>query len=175
MHITPQEHEEVEPQEYQAPETVNQPIPFLERKRVRIAIASFLSGVFLCACAFLVYYIQLAKIIDERLADGPFADTVDIFASPRTVAAGDSLTTDQVVAQLRRSGYSNAGDNPVGAFTVNRNIVAINPGRHARGTATPALLEFANGKVTRIVTQREHAALPQYELEPQLITNLSDT
>src|SRR5207248_3058646 len=64
--------------------------------------------------------------------------------------------------------------NPIGSFTFNKNAVAINPGRHALGATTPSLMEFADGKIARIVSQRDRATLPRLELEPQLITNLSD-
>src|SRR5947207_14026280 len=72
VRVTPQEHEEVE--QFDPPETERAPIPFLERPRVRRVIATILGVTFFSLCAFLIYYIKLARNIDERLAEGPFSD-----------------------------------------------------------------------------------------------------
>src|SRR5437763_16904438 len=83
VHVTPPEHEEVE--QFDPPETERAASPFLERPRVRRSIAALLSLTFLITSASLVYYIKLAHEIDQRLPDGPFSGTVDIFAAPRTI------------------------------------------------------------------------------------------
>jgi penicillin-binding protein 1B len=158
----------------EAPETVKEArVPFLERRGTRIAAAVILGIVSIGICMVLFFYIKVAHFVDRRLAAGPFADTVDIYSSPCSVAAGDALTVDEVVARLRRSGYTTVKNNPVGWFTVRSNTVEIIPGSGSHTANPPALLEFSRGKLSRIVSAANHTEIRQFELEPQLIANLS--
>ncbi len=149
-------------------------IPFLERRGTRIAAASILGIVLLGAGVFLFYYIRLAHFIDQRLAEGPFADTVDIYSSPRSVAVGDALTVDELVARLRRSGYTTGKNNPMGWFNVRNSAVEIVPGPKSHSSHAAATLEFSHGTLSRIVSAQNHTELKAFELDPQFITNLSE-
>jgi penicillin-binding protein 1B len=155
------------------PQTVPQSPPFFDRPRVRRAIAALLGSLVLAALLFLIAYIRLGHKIDERLAHGPFAGTMDIFSGPRVVAVGDAFTVEQLVSQLLRSGYTTAQNNPAGWFTVNGNGIAITPGSEAHAGGQPCRLEIAGGKIVRITSIPGHVALQETELEPQLLTNLS--
>jgi len=179
MQVAPQEpdvpelQQAAEPPEI-VPETVKAArVPFLERRGTRIAAASILGIVAIGAFAFLFFYIKVARFVDRRLAAGPFADTVDIYSSPCSVAVGDALTVDDLVARLRRSGYTTVKNNPVGWFNVRNNAVEIIPGRDSHRANPAALLEFSHGTLSRIVSAESHAEIGQFELEPQLIANLS--
>src|SRR5204862_3768950 len=58
VHVTPQEHAEVEQQSFDPQETHGPPTPFLKRPRVRRGIAAILGVTFFCICAFVNYYIK---------------------------------------------------------------------------------------------------------------------
>lgn len=175
MQVAPQEPEpELQPVA-EPPEIVKAVrVPFLERRGTRIAAASILGIGSIVGCVVLFFYIRLAHFIDQRLAAGPFADTVDIYSSPCSVAAGDALTVDDLVARLRRSGYTTVKNNPVGWFNVRNNTVEIVPGRDSHSGNPTVLLEFSHATLSRIVSAKNHAEIRQFELEPQLIANLSE-
>ena len=84
-------------------------------------------------------------MIDARLRSGPFADSVDIFTAPRMVGVGDAIASADMIADLRRSGYNNSRDNPVGWFNVPAGParrIEIFPGRGSFAGGEPAMLEF---------------------------------
>src|SRR5947209_12786252 len=184
MPVTPIEQEEPATQQTPAirpdtqppdirPPAASERFSFLEGRKFRVAAAGVLGAISLSAVVFLIYYIIVAHWVDQRLAAGPFSDTVDIFSSPRKVSLGDALTADQLAAQLRRSGYTSVNNNPAGWFSVRKDEIAINPGRDSRAGGKPVVIEFARGKVARIISVQDHAELKSRELEPELIANLS--
>jgi penicillin-binding protein 1B len=141
------------------------------RRPVKIAITFFSACLAVLASASLIYYVRLGRVIDQRLSRGPFADTVNVFSTPRRVAVGDAFTRGQLTALLQRRGYMSGG-NSAGRFEIERNAVAIIPGPHDSG-AQPYLVEFGAGKITRISSLQTHTAFNALELEPELIGNLS--
>ena len=147
---------------------------FFERREGRITAASVISLLVLGTFVFGYYYVKNARKIDERLRAGPFSGTINIFTAPRTVAVGDPLTPEELVARLRKSGYSTSRGNTVGWYNVRSDAVEIFPGRDYYAGVEPGVLEFAKGKVSRIVSLDDHTERRQFQLEPQLITNLSE-
>ncbi len=117
-------------------------------------------------------YEKFARVIDRRLANGPFSDTLNIFTAPDTVATGDSLTEDELIARLRRGGYSISPANPVGWYRRTPGSVEIFPGNDWIGGES-GLVEFQRGKISRIVSLADNTVRQRFELGPQLITNLS--
>ena len=133
-------------------------------------------------------YFKYQKIVDDRLAAGPiFANVAQIYAAPREVRLGQHLTVSFIAQDLRRAGYN---ANPqLGTFTENGNSIAIKPGpesyhstdgatittgaqfRTRTGSATAS--ECGHYTVTSI-TADNGAPLAAYQLEPQLITALSE-
>lgn len=146
---------------------------FLCRRDCRIAILSILG---FCAAMILllsVFYLKFARMIDARLAAGPFASTLNIYTEPRTVAVGDPLTLEETVARLRRSGYTTSRGNGVGWYNVRPRSVEIFPGRGAFAGGEAGVIQFSGGKVTRIIALGDNTDRQQFQLEPQLIANLS--
>ncbi len=122
---------------------------------------------------FTMLWLHYAKIVDARLKGGPFSTTAKIFAAPEVIGVGDTLTSSEVVADLRRSGYTESRSNPAGWFDVKADSVEIFPGPESRDTES-GVIRFANNKVVQIVSLRDNTQRTQYQLEPQLITNLYD-
>jgi penicillin-binding protein 1B len=153
----------------------------------------FLRGVILAVLAFLVVgaivfgymYFKYQKIVDDRLAAGPiFANIEQIYAAPREVRVGQHLTTAFIAQDLRRAGYNT---NPqLGTFTVNGDSVAIKPGPQSYHstdgatitTAVTSTADSASASGTQYtvtsITADNGAPLAAYQLEPQLITALSE-
>jgi penicillin-binding protein 1B len=155
------------------PTPPHSPGGFLERREVRI-VAAWVLGVFGAGVlVFGFFYVKFAWMIDHRLAAGAFSDTLSIYTRPHTVMVGDPLTPEEVVARLRHSGYSTSRSNPMGWYKANPKVVEIVPGADSYADQPPVVLEFANGKLTRILSREDRVERPSVALEPQLITNLS--
>ena len=164
------------PQPDEGPARPPQQSPFFFRKGPRIALFCAL-GLFASAVLIFGYfYFKYAGMIDARLRTGPFADSVDIFTAPRVVGVGDAIASSDMIADLRRSGYNNSRDNPVGWFNVPAGParrIEIFPGRGSFAGGEPAMLEFKDGRITRIVSLADNTERQRISLGPQLIANLS--
>jgi penicillin-binding protein 1B len=135
------------------------------------------------ACISAFYYFKYQQIVDERLASGsPFASQSQIYAAPREVRVGQHLTAAFIGQDLRRAGYN---ANPqLGTFELHGNSIQIKPGPqsyHSTDGATIATgrtadADAADGSdsVVQSITADNGAPLAAYQLEPQLITALSE-
>src|SRR5579863_6373645 len=56
--------------------------------------------------AFTYFYYIYARVIDEKLRAGPFANTAKLFAAPESVSVGDAKAPGDIASELRRSGYN---------------------------------------------------------------------
>ena len=135
-----------------------------------------IAGLFLVAgmVVFIHYYNKYSSMIDARLKGGPYNSTARIFAAPGSVATGDAATPSELAATLRRSGYSENRNNPVGSYSVRNDSIDIFPGADSYFDQEPATVKFTRGSISRIISLRDNTERPLYELEPQLITNLHD-
>jgi penicillin-binding protein 1B len=123
---------------------------------------------------FTFFYIHYSRIIDAKLRGGPFTNTSKIYAAPETIGVGDAATPSDIVAQLRRSGYTEARSNPNGWFNTTTDTVQVFPGPESFFEQEAGVIKFAAGKIVRITSLRDNTDRPEYELEPQLLTNLYD-
>ena len=144
--------------------------------------AAVLICVALGAVVFGVIYLKYQKIVDDRLASGPiFASVSQVFAAPREVRVGQSLSVPTIAQNLRIAGYN---ANPkLGTFTVSGNSITIKPGPESYHSTDGATITTApstgdsepgQGWSVSSITADNGAALAAYELEPQLITALSE-
>ena len=120
------------------------------------------------------FYLHYARITDEKLAAGPIGNTAMLFASPRQVSLGDESTIEDIVAQLRKSGYSEFRGNRLGWYNVRVDAVEIFPGKDSRFPDEAAVIRFSRGRISEIISLGDNTKRIQYELEPELITNLFD-
>ena len=122
---------------------------------------------------FIVFYARYSKVIDEKLRAGPFANNAKIFAAPESVGVGDPLTPVDIAGALRRSGYSEARGNAIGSYELRPNEITIIPGPESYFDQEAGVIKFASGRISQIVSLQDNTSRGQYQLEPQLITNLS--
>ncbi|MFN7993437.1 MAG: PBP1A family penicillin-binding protein [Bryobacteraceae bacterium] len=120
------------------------------------------------------YYSKYSRLIDQKLSAGPFANTSKIFAAPRMIAVGDVTTADDILGELRRSGYSEARSNPIGWYRKRDDGgIEVFPGPLAYEQES-GVIRFSRDHISKIVSLRDNAEENQFYLEPQLITNLFD-
>ncbi len=123
---------------------------------------------------FTYYYIQYARLIEQKLAAGPFANTSMLFAAPQVVMTGDETSAAEIVAQLRRSGYGETRGNRMGWYNLRPDAVEIYPGPDSYFDQEEGVVKFRGKKVSQIISLRDNAERTQYLLEPELISNLFD-
>ncbi len=133
-----------------------------------VALACLLLG----AGIFGYYYLEYQRVVDDRLAAGPlFASTSQIYAAPKEIRPGQHLTAAAIGADLHRAGYN---VNPqLGQYTLQGNSVTIRPGAQSFHSPDGATITDDGAQVTAI-TADNGVQLRSYELEPQLITGLSE-
>jgi len=159
--------------------------------RARIPRQSYLSRVFLhplgriflalsaiaitvSLSVFLYYYLKYARMIEEKLAGGPFTNTSMVFAAPRLVTVGDETAPEEIQTGLRRSGYSESRATRMGSYTFRGDSLEIYPGPDSFFKQEEVVLKFKEGKLGQIISLRDNTERTQYTLEPELITNLFD-
>jgi penicillin-binding protein 1B len=123
---------------------------------------------------FTYYYVKYSRLIETKLAAGPFANTSMLFAAPRTVDVGDLADPQEVATDLRRSGYSESPNNRMGYFTLKPDEIDVYPGPDSYFKRDEGVIKFAGRKVTRIISLADNTDRTEYTLEPELISNLFD-
>ncbi len=128
------------------------------------------------ASVFGYYYVKYEHIVDERLEKPLFANTARIYAAPRQVRPGQRLSARAIAQDLHAAGYSedNSGPaSPLGTYALNDESITIHPGPQSYHAPENATITFDSGTVSQI-TGPNSQQLASYELEPLLITGLSD-
>ncbi len=128
------------------------------------------------ASVFGYYYFKYEHIVDDRLAKPLFANTAKIYAAPRQVRPGQRLSAAIVAQDLRAAGYSEDGAgtaSPLGTYALNQESITVHPGPESYHAPENATITFDGGTVQQI-TGASSQQLSSYELEPLLITGLSD-
>lgn len=128
------------------------------------------------ACVFGYYYVKYQHIVDARLEKPLFENTAKIYAAPQELRPGQKFTADFIAQELRRAGYSVQGNgdaSPMGTYSEGANTISVHPGPQSYHAPEGATIAFAKGVISQI-TGDNGQQLAAYELEPLLITDLSD-
>jgi penicillin-binding protein 1B len=124
---------------------------------------------------FSYFYVRYSRLIDEKLRAGPFANTSKIYAAPKVVGVGDAISSEDIVLALRRAGYRESRDNLMGWFNLRPDgAVEIFPGHDSYFREEAGVIKFARGRISQIISLQDNTDREQFQLEPQLITNLYD-
>jgi penicillin-binding protein 1B len=123
---------------------------------------------------FTFYYVKYSRLIEAKLAAGPFANTSMLFAAPRTVDVGDIADPQEIATDLRRSGYTESSGNRMGYFTLKPNEIDVYPGPDSYFKRDEGVIKFSGNKVTQIISLADNTDRTEYTLEPELISNLFD-
>ena len=122
------------------------------------------------------YYFKYQGIVDQRLKQPLFANTAKIYAEPREVRNGQKLTVRLIADELRQAGYSTVGhakDSPLGTYREGEETISVYPGPQSYHAEDGATIHVTRGVVDAI--NDDHGQpLSSYELEPVLITGLSE-
>ena len=122
------------------------------------------------------FYVKYQHIVDERLKQPLFKNTAKIFAEPREVRPGQKLPVRLIGEELRQAGYTLQGtgkDSPMGSYRESDGAITIFPGPQSYHAQDSATIHVSSG-VVESITDDHGQALASYELEPVLITGLSE-
>ena len=123
---------------------------------------------------FSYYSNKYKQVVDERLSRPLFNQTPRIYAAPREVRVGQKLTASSIAQQLRIAGYTGSGNaSPMGTYELRGESISVHPGPQSYHSQEGATISFDDGMVTSISGDARQQ-LSAYELEPQLITSLSE-
>ena len=148
----------------------------LSRTVLKIAGVAVVVVFLFCAAIFGFYYNKYKHIVDERLEKPLFTNTAKIYAAPREVRPAQKLSAAFLGQELREAGYSIGGQgtaSPMGTYTFNDNSISVHPGPQSYHAPDGATISFSKGLVSQI-TGDNGQQLAAYEMEPLLITGLSD-
>jgi penicillin-binding protein 1B len=122
------------------------------------------------------YYFKYQHIVDERLKQPIFINTAKIFAAPREVRPGQKLSVRLIANELEKAGYSPDGaqeQSPLGTFSEGAQTITVHPGPQSYHSQDGAVIRIGSG-VVESINDDHGQALSSYELEPLLITGLSE-
>jgi penicillin-binding protein 1B len=121
-------------------------------------------------------YFKYRGIVEQRLSQPIFVDTAKIYAAPREVRPGQKLTLRIIATQLREAGYTTDGavqPSPLGTYSESGQEITVHPGPQSYHAPDSATIHVDRGEVDSI-TDQHGQPLASYELEPLLITGLSE-
>jgi penicillin-binding protein 1B len=140
---------------------------------LRAALIAFLALSVLLVGAFSYFYVKYDRIIARKFSGQIFSNSARIYAEPETLRVGEKMDAREIVAQLRRAGYSDqAGRSPMGSYRLLNDGVEVSPGPESYHSPDPARIKISGGKIESITGKG--GDLGAYELEPELITALFD-
>jgi len=121
-------------------------------------------------------YHKYRIIVDERLQQPIFANTAKIYAAPREVRPGQKLSVHLIANELHEAGYTSE-DAPqpskMGTYSQGAQSITVQPGPQSYHAPDSATIRLSGGVVSSILDSKGQG-LSSYELEPLLITGLSD-
>ena len=139
---------------------------------LRLFMVLVLFAVVAGTCVFFYFYREYQEVVDQRLAAGPmFASVAQIYAAPQEIRVGQQRTIASIAADLRSAGYNT--NSELGTFDLRPDSILIKPGPQSFHTTDGATIT-TDGEQVISITADNGAPLKAYELEPQLITALSE-
>ena len=72
----------------------------------KAVLATLTIGLVVTVGTFVYFYAHYSRLIDDKLAQGAFAQTSGIFAAPSVVGTGDAVTAAALAERLTKGGYS---------------------------------------------------------------------
>src|ERR1017187_302575 len=143
---------------------------------LRIGLVTIAACALIFFAVFGFFYIKYKHVVDDRLKQPIFANTAKIYAAPREVRPGQKLSVRLIVNELSAAGYSADGasqTSAMGTYKEGVQTITVRPGPQSYHSQDGATIRVSAGVVDSI--NDDHGQpLSSYELEPLLITGLSD-
>jgi len=141
-----------------------------------VLLGLFVVAVLVGFSIFGFLYVKYQHVVDDRLKQPMFAKTAKIYAAPREVRPGQKLTVHLIADELLQGGYTPGGApqaSELGTYNEGVQQITIQPGPQSYHAPDSATIHVSSGVVDGITDARGQQ-LSSYELEPLLITGLSE-
>jgi len=128
------------------------------------------------------YWVIFSARIDNLLKGEVFTRSAGIYAAPKQIRAGESISQDDVIAYLKRAGYverSQQAESSRGRYSLDGGTLQIDPSQDAildnARTFQPLRVQFARGgKSIALLADRDNGVhLDKAQLEPELISSVT--
>src|ERR1041385_782254 len=128
------------------------------------------------------YWVIFSGRIDNLLRGDVFTRSAGIYAAPKTIRVNQSISEDDLIGYLKRSGYverNQQADSARGRYTMSGSMVDIDPGADSMvDNAKPfsqIRVEFNRGgkAISYIIDRQNGAHLDKAQLEPELISSVT--
>ena len=141
------------------------------RLLLKLATVSAMLAIILAAGSLLKSYQFYARIVDERLEHGYLTSRPGLYANPRSLSVGQTITPEKLVTILRRAGYveSTASDVWNGSFTHAGSSVEIRPSRSGNAIGRVIKISFADNKIAEILADQQ--SIQSFTLAPEVLSN----
>jgi penicillin-binding protein 1B len=143
---------------------------------LRIALVAIAAVALIGLSIFGFIYFKYQHVVDERLKQPIFANTAKIYAAPREVRPGQKLSVHLLANELREAGYSVEGAaqaSQLGTYSQGVASITVHPGPQSYHAQDGATIHIGSG-VVQSIDDDHGQPLSSYELEPLLITGLSE-
>ncbi len=147
------------------------------KMKLLVAVAACILIVF--AAGFLVfayYYHEYEHVVEQRLRQPLFANTAKIYAAPREVRPDQKYSVQQIADDLTEAGYTSVGvahPSQIGTYSLDESSIHIQPGPQSYHAPDGATVYTSKG-IVKAIKADDGEQLSAYELEPELITGLSN-
>jgi penicillin-binding protein 1B len=143
---------------------------------LRVALVAVAAVAVTMLAVVVYYYFKYQGIVDQRLKEPLFANTAKIYAAPREVRPGQKLSISLIANELREAGYTVDGatqESPLGTYSEGVQTITVRPGPESYHAPDSAIIRTSAG-VVQSIADNQGQPLASYELEPLLITGLSE-
>ena len=143
---------------------------------LRVGLLMFAAVALVFFAVFGYYYVKYQHIVDERLKQPIFASTAKIYAAPREVRPGQKLSVKLIANELREAGYSADGasqTSELGTYSEGVQTITVRPGPQSYHSQDSTIIRIGS-RVVESIADDHGQQLASYELEPLLITGLSE-
>jgi penicillin-binding protein 1B len=140
---------------------------------IKTAVTVFLTLTVGFLAVFSYYYVKYDRIIEDKFKNPVFSNSARIYAAPPVVRVGEKADLKEIVADLRRAGYTDRdGQSDMGSYRLLNAGIEIKPGPDSYHAPEVATIRLRDGQVDSI--SGTAGSLAAYELEPEMVTSLFD-
>jgi penicillin-binding protein 1B len=148
----------------------------------RIAVLGILSAI--GVGVFTYFYVRYSQIIDAKLRGEVIVRTSGIYALPRVLKNGQNVSLNEIRSYLDGLGYvdtARTADETRGRYAINGQTLSVLPGRDAivdgKQTCPAVDITFSRSGtgIVKIIDRATSQAIGSCKLEPELLTNLSNS
>ena len=149
--------------------------------RPYIAIPAVVAIV-LCATVLIYYWFVFSARIDNLLKGEVFTRSAGIYAAPKQIRDGQSISTQDLVEYLKRAGYVERGqqaDTARGRYAIDGSTIEVQPGNdsmldHAQAFEALRVQFTRDGKSIASIADKDTGAhLARAQIEPELISSVT--